>query len=64
MLSHESSPRHQQPITLQHTYTRQATELSANIREAAGDTSTYILTVNVIITIRIMSPSPGRLRIP
>ena len=39
MLSHESSPRHQQPISQQHTHTRQATELSANIREAGGDTS-------------------------
>ena len=39
MLSHESSPRHQQPISQQHTYTRQATELSANIRRAARDTS-------------------------
>ena len=66
MLSHESSPRHQQPISQQHTYTRQATELSANIREAGGDTSaSSVLTLlSLPPASRIMSPSPGRLRLP
>ena len=64
MLSHESSPRHQQPISQQHTYTRQATELSANIREAGGDTSVSSVLTLLSLPPASCLPSPGRLRLP
>ena len=64
MLSHESSPRHQQPISQQHTYTRQVARPQSCQRILGRLQETPLHPHTVIITTRIMSPSPGRLRLP